>query len=926
MQGLLAGPGTVLAGRYTIERELGRGGTATVYLADDSKHRRSVAVKILRPEIAATVGPERFLREIEIAARLTHPHILPLHDSGETGDFLYYVMPFVSGESLRDRMRREGKLPVEDAIRITCEVADALAYAHAQGFVHRDIKPGNILLESNHAVVADFGIARALSQAGGVDLTTSGLAIGTPLYMSPEQVAGGSVDGRSDVYSLGCVLYEMLAGEPPFTGPNPSAVAAQQLADPPPTLSRSNSSVPPHVSSAVRTALAKRPEERFPDATQFARALQGTQSGGVIRVLPRSRVLRRGALLLGAVAAIVLAGWWFTRYSSSSARQQAWILVADFEGPSQDKSLKDAVRELITAELDQSRHVATMPRAQLSAAMRDAGISDTLPLTADLARELAYRSSVRAILTGSVRRLGDRHYSIVVRVIDAEDGSSLLSAAEPATDADIVVKAQELGRQVRRGLGERRAEIESNKPLTQVATPSFEAYRKYADAMALANKGDVEGSNRLLHQALSLDSGFAAAWASMSVNYALARNGDSSRLALIEALKRPDRLNTAERYRLEAEAAYVLKYDLPAAVRWYQLHLEHDPQSISGHNNLGVYLASLGRYEDALQEFRTAARIDPFGPAQAQIQLFNESVMLLALGQDAPAAEVAGQLTGPFQGYASILLASAANRWSAVESLAAAAAAAPESPPWLKTPARTMWAGSMAARGAVTAADQMLRSAAAAAQGAQARWYYQAELLLALASGRGMAALPPAMRRDTTAGGVMLQGLTAAVRGEAAEAGRSLERLRQLPPVERLRLGAGPHLLEAMIAAQAGQWPRVTQVLAPSAGQGEHDGSSPDQAASITMRWLVGDAYERSGKLDSAAVYFRLATTTRRVPFSHLALRGMAFPFAERRLANLHHKMRNDEEALRHWTSFKAAFRTPDPDLRSLASATGPGP
>ena len=223
------GPGTVLAGRYTLEREVGRGGMATVYLAGDAKHNRSVAVKILRGEIAAWLGHERFLREIQIAARLTHPHILPLYDSGEAGGLLYYVMPYVDGESLRDRLQREGRLPHEDARRIAREVADALSYAHAHNVVHRDIKPGNILLEGRHAVVADFGIARAVSQAGGDELTTSGLVVGTPMYMSPEQVSGSEIDGRSDVYSLGCVLHEMVMGEPPFKGPTPHVIASRQL-------------------------------------------------------------------------------------------------------------------------------------------------------------------------------------------------------------------------------------------------------------------------------------------------------------------------------------------------------------------------------------------------------------------------------------------------------------------------------------------------------------------------------------------------------------------------------------------------------------------------------------------------------------------------------------------------------------------------
>src|SRR5436309_2472880 len=209
-----------LADRYRIERELGHGGMATVYHAEDLKHHRQVAIKVLRPELATAVGPERFLREIETTANLRHPHILPLYDSGEAAGFLYYVMPLVEGESLRDRLNRDKQLPIDDALEIAREVADALGYAHSRGVIHRDIKPANILLERDHAVVADFGIARAVSAAGTEKLTETGLALGTPTYMSPEQSAGESdLDGRSDLYALGCVLYEMLAGQPPFSGP-----------------------------------------------------------------------------------------------------------------------------------------------------------------------------------------------------------------------------------------------------------------------------------------------------------------------------------------------------------------------------------------------------------------------------------------------------------------------------------------------------------------------------------------------------------------------------------------------------------------------------------------------------------------------------------------------------------------------------------
>ena len=306
-----------LADRYRIERELGAGGMATVYLARDLKHERDVAIKVLKPDLAAALGAERFLAEIKTTAGLRHPHILPLYDSGEASGLLYDVMPLVEGESLRDRLDREKQLPLEDALRTAREVADALSYAHARGVIHRDIKPENILLENGHAVVADFGIAKALDAASGGSLTQTGAAVGTPLYMSPEQAAGQKdLDGRSDLYSLACVLYEMLGGQPPFTGPTVESVVHQHIAVEPPPITNLRPAVPGTVAATLQRALAKTPADRFNPVAQFALALstgpgapaQGPVQPGAAAVFPARRWLGVAAagVLVVAAAAYVL--------------------------------------------------------------------------------------------------------------------------------------------------------------------------------------------------------------------------------------------------------------------------------------------------------------------------------------------------------------------------------------------------------------------------------------------------------------------------------------------------------------------------------------------------------------------------------------------------------------------------------------------
>ncbi|MDX1675155.1 MAG: serine/threonine-protein kinase, partial [Longimicrobiales bacterium] len=329
-----------LEGHYRVERELGEGGMATVYLADDIKHDRKVALKVLKPELAAVVGAERFLAEIKTTAQLQHPHILPLHDSGEADSFLFYVMPFVEGESLREKLEREQQLPVEDALAIAEKVAAALQYAHEQDVVHRDIKPANILMSRGEPLVADFGIALALSQAGDGRITETGLSLGTPHYMSPEQAAGErTLDKRSDVYALGCVLYEMLTGQPPFGGPNAQTVLGRILTGDPDPVTEHRRSVPANVEAAVHKSLERLPADRFESAKAFSEALRNpsfrrsADPGRRYAANPDAAGRWKRIALIAMAAAVVFAGLalWspWTRGDPGTVHRQRIVLGSD---------------------------------------------------------------------------------------------------------------------------------------------------------------------------------------------------------------------------------------------------------------------------------------------------------------------------------------------------------------------------------------------------------------------------------------------------------------------------------------------------------------------------------------------------------------------------------------------------------------------
>ena len=435
-----------LAARYRLERELGRGGMAFVFQAWDPKHERWVAIKVLRPELAQALGPERFLREIKVAAGLTHPNILPLYDSGEAAGFLYYVMPYVEGESLRHRLLARTRLPVDEAVAIAREVADALHFAHARGIVHRDVKPENILFQSGHALVADFGISRAVSAAGGTRVTAVGIAVGTPEYMSPEQAAGDDdIDGRSDVYSLGCVLFEMLTGEPPFGGTTPQRVLARQRDAAAPGLGDVGP-VPEVVANAVGRALEKERSARFATAGDFAAAL----GGATVRPAAGAWLRRRlaAAATLGVLAGAAAFGWWWTHRSPAvtppAVTRVAVLYFEDLSGTGQLRPVAAGLTEDLIDQLWQVRPLTVISPEGVRP-YRDASVAPD-----SIARALG----VGTLVAGSLARSGDQ-LRVSVRMIDGTDGRQLNSETVERAWGDLFALRDQLSVEVAQFLRER---------------------------------------------------------------------------------------------------------------------------------------------------------------------------------------------------------------------------------------------------------------------------------------------------------------------------------------------------------------------------------------------------------------------------------------------------------------------------------------
>ncbi|MEP6905268.1 MAG: protein kinase [Gemmatimonadales bacterium] len=540
---------TALSSRYRLDRELGRGGMATVYLANDLRHDRRVALKVLHPELSSALGPDRFLREIKLAARLNHPHIVPLFDSGEAAGFLFYVMPVVEGESLRDRLLRDGQIPLEEALQLVRGIASALDYAHRQNIVHRDIKPENVMLQEGEAMVMDFGIAKAVSVAAGDTLTQTGMMVGTPAYVSPEQAAGDSVvDGRSDQYSLGCVLYEMLSGRKPFVGATAQAVLSKRFTEPVPSIRTVFTSAPDEVQNALGKALAKDATDRFSTTMEFARALVASHL-----TTPDGSPLTPGG--------------------AGAAKSIAVLPFANLSNDPESEFFADGIAEEIINALSKIKALKVSSRTS----------SFTFKGKNEDIREIGRRLQVGTVLEGSVRKAGKR-LRLTAQLVNATDNSQLWAERYDRELEDVFAIQDEISQSIVSALRVVLSEDEK-KAIEQVPTANVEAYEAYLRGRQYFHqhrRKSHEFARQMFERAIELDPG-----------YALAHAGIADCCSFLYQYFDATPANLAR-----AESASRRAVELA-------------PDLAEAHASRGLALSLSSGFEEAEKEFQTAMRLDP---------------------------------------------------------------------------------------------------------------------------------------------------------------------------------------------------------------------------------------------------------------------------------------------------------------------------
>jgi serine/threonine protein kinase/tetratricopeptide (TPR) repeat protein len=650
-----------LADSYALERELGSGGMATVYLAQDLKHERQVAVKVLRPELAAALGPERFHQEIKIAANLNHPHVLPLLDSGDADGFLYYVMPYVEGQSLRDKLAHEGELPIPEAVRILRDVVDALSEAHEKGVVHRDIKPDNVLLIKHHALVTDFGVAKAVSEATGAQkLTTEGVALGTPAYMSPEQAAADRhIDHRADIYAVGALAYELLTGRPPFTGTTPQEVLSAQVTQAPEPVTKHRATVPSALESVVMRCLEKRPADRWQSAEELLPQLEAlaTPSGGItpIGTAPiegRVKSTLRRRIGIWAVAAVMVAAIVVVGISlvgdGNVVPSQPSVAVLPFEhiGSPNDAFFTEGIADEITIQLAGDSGLRVIARASTRPY---AGSAKTI---STIAEELG----VDYVLAGTVRwegAGGDRRVRVSPQLLRGSDETHVWAESYEAALTGVFEVQRTISEQVADELSialvRRGTDAHADLPTTNVL--AFEECIRGRAAVVTRSDEGIRRAIDHFRAAIELDSLYAEAWAGLADALALVpayidgqwaewlpRADSAARRALAinprlgeahasaalvrlynfdfeaarELLDRAVELspNYPQAHNLRAVTAVALG-DVSQARGSIERLLALDPRSVASNHNSGRHLQALGDYEAAIRAYELAHELDP---------------------------------------------------------------------------------------------------------------------------------------------------------------------------------------------------------------------------------------------------------------------------------------------------------------------------